>query len=82
MFVVVSLVLAGVFSCGGPTKVEVLRERLVKRGTDSAEEIERRVGKAAEEMEYAPLFDHVLVNDDLATAFAEAEEVVDEFLSK
>lgn len=62
--------------------VEVLRQRLVKRGTDSAEEIEKRVGKAAEEMEYAPLFDHVLVNDDLSAAFAEAEEVVDEFLSK
>ena len=61
--------------------VEVLRERLVKRGTDSAEDIEKRVAKAAEEMTYAPRFDKVLVNDDLATAFAEAEEMVDTFLS-
>ena len=61
--------------------VEVLRERLVKRGTDSAEDIEKRVAKAAEEMTYAPRFDKVLVNDDLATAFAEAEAMVDTFLS-
>ncbi len=62
--------------------VEVLRERLVKRGTDSAEDIEKRVAKAAEEMTYAPQFDKVLINDDLATAFAEAEAMVDTFLAE
>ena len=62
--------------------VEVLRERLVKRGTDSAEDIEKRVAKAAEEMTYAPQFDKILINDDLATAFAEAEAMVDAFLSE
>ena len=61
--------------------VVVLRERLVKRGTDSAGDIDKRVAKAAEEMTYAPKFDKVLVNDDLATAFAEAEAMVDTFLS-
>ena len=62
--------------------VEVLRERLVKRGTDSAEDIEKRVAKAAEEMTYAPQFDKVLINDDLATALAEADAMVDAFLSE
>ena len=60
--------------------VESLRERLVKRGTDSPEAIEERVAKAAEEMTYAPEFDYVLVNDDLRTAFAESEKVVEDFL--
>lgn len=60
--------------------VEVLRERLVKRGTDSPEDIEKRVAKAAEEMTYAPLFDKILINDDLSTAFAESEALVDAFL--
>ena len=50
--------------------VEALRERLIKRGTDSPEAIEERVAKAAEEMTYAPKFDYVLVNDDLKKAFA------------
>ena len=62
--------------------VEVLRERLVKRGTDSAEDIEKRVAKAAEEMTYAPQFDKVLINDDLATALAEADAMVDAFLAE
>ena len=46
------------------------------------EAIDRRVAKAEEEMTYAPLFDRVLVNDDLETAFKEAEEMVDQFLSE
>jgi guanylate kinase len=63
--------------------VEVLRERLIGRATDTAEAIEKRVAKAASEMEFAAgKFDHVLVNDDLQTAFAEAERIIDEFLSK
>ena len=62
--------------------VEVLRDRLVKRGTDSAEDIDKRVAKAAEEMTYAPQFDKVLINDDLATAFEEAEAMVNEFLNE
>ena len=60
--------------------VEVLRERLVKRGTDSPEAIEERVAKAEEEMTYEPLFDYVLINDELQTAYAESEKVVEDFL--
>ena len=63
--------------------VEILRERLIGRATDSQEAIEKRVAKAASEMEFAAgKFDHVLVNDDLQTAFAEAERIIDEFLKK
>lgn len=60
--------------------VEVLRERLIKRGTDSPEAIEERVAKAKLELAYAPQFDYLLVNDDLSTAFAESEKVVEDFL--
>ena len=63
--------------------VEVLRERLVGRGTDTEEAIERRVAKAASEMEFAAgKFDYTLINDDLQTALSEAERVVGGFLSK
>ena len=55
--------------------VEELRKRLVGRGTDSDEAIERRVSKAASEMEFASgKFDYTLINDDLTTAFTEAEK--------
>lgn len=60
--------------------VETLRQRLVKRSTDSPEAIAERVEKASQEMEYAPQFDYVLINDDLATAFGEVEKVVEDFL--
>lgn len=63
--------------------VEILRERLINRHTDTPEAIEKRVAKAASEMEFAAgKFDHVLVNDDLETAFAEAERIVGDFLQK
>ncbi len=63
--------------------VEVLRERLVGRGTDTEEAIEKRVAKAASEMEFAAgKFDYVLVNDSLAAAKAEAEKIVDDFLKE
>ena len=63
--------------------VEILRERLVKRGTDSPEAIEERVSKAESELEFAEgRFDHELVNDVLEMTLAEAEKVVDEFLAK
>lgn len=60
--------------------VEVLRQRLIGRGTDSPEAIERRVAKAAEEMTYADKFDHIVVNDDLEKAYADAEILVNNFL--
>ena len=62
--------------------VEVLRERLVNRGTDSMEEIENRVAKAAWETEFAQgKFDRTIINDDLETAKREILEVVTEFLN-
>ena len=63
--------------------VEILRERLVGRGTDTEEAIERRVAKAASEMGFAAgKFDHVLINDNLETALAEAERVIERFLER
>ena len=62
--------------------VEELRKRLIARGTDSAEAIEKRVAKAAEEMTYADKFDYILVNDDLQKAYSEAEVIVDRCLSE
>lgn len=63
--------------------IEILRDRLIKRGTDTEEAIERRIAKAASEMEFAAgKFDYTLINDDLHTALKEAEDIVSEFLNK
>ena len=59
--------------------VEALRERLIRRATDSQEAIAERVAKAVQEMEYAPQFDYVLVNDNLQTCLTEAEGLLDRY---
>ena len=63
-----------------PPSVEVLRERLTRRGTDSAEKIEERLAKASIEMEDAPLFDTIIVNDDLQAAKAALDKEIQSFI--
>ena len=64
-----------------PPSVEELRRRLVGRGTDAPEAIEDRLAKAAYELTFAPKFDHIVVNDDLATAEQETLQLVKSFLA-
>ncbi len=64
-----------------PPSVEELRRRLIRRATDDAEQIERRLAKAEYEMSFAPRFDHIVVNDDLAKAQAEAVALLTGFLA-
>ncbi|MFI3280434.1 MAG: guanylate kinase [Rikenellaceae bacterium] len=63
-----------------PPSIETLRKRLIGRATDSAEVIEKRVGKAEFEISKSPQFDHTIINDDLAVAVAETEAVIRQFL--
>ncbi|MFR4078344.1 MAG: guanylate kinase [Prevotella sp.] len=65
-----------------PPSVEVLRERLVGRATDTPEAIEQRIAKAEYELTFAPQFDHYVVNDDLATAEQEVYNLIRRFLDK
>jgi guanylate kinase len=48
-----------------PRDLEVLRERLKRRRTESEAEMTRRLETAARELEAAPRYDRVFVNDDL-----------------
>ena len=63
-----------------PPSVEELRRRLESRGTDTADAVAERLAKAEYELTFAPLFDHVIVNDDLETAKQQTLEVVKQFL--
>ncbi len=60
--------------------MEALRDRLVKRGTETAHTLEERVSKAYFELSFAPQFDRIIVNDTLEEAAAELVEVVIDFL--
>lgn len=63
-----------------PPSIEALESRLRGRGTEDEASVQKRLGKAAQELEAAPAFDVQLVNDDLETAFAEATQLVSNFL--
>lgn len=63
-----------------PPSVEELRKRLIGRGTDTPEAIEKRVAKAEEELTYEQYFDVVLVNDILSESLAKAEGLIDSFV--
>jgi guanylate kinase len=65
-----------------PPSLEVLKERLSGRGTDSQEKLQERFVKAEKELLYADKFDVILKNFDLTEACAEAERLVSEFLNK
>ena len=65
-----------------PPSVETLRQRLQRRGTDTPEAIEQRLAKAKYELGFAPQFDHIVVNDDLATAEQETYDIISRFLDE
>ena len=63
-----------------PPSIDELKRRLMNRGTDSLEDIEKRLSKASYELTFAEKFDKILINDDLEIAKAKALEIVSEFL--
>lgn len=48
-----------------PKSLEILHDRLVGRGTETAEQIENRFGKAKKEISQAINYDYIIVNDTI-----------------
>lgn len=64
-----------------PPSPEVLFSRLRNRQTESEDSLRKRIARAAEELTYESTFDIVLLNNDLATCLAEAEEIFEKIIS-
>ena len=62
--------------------MEVLKQRLNDRGTESEESLSRRLFKAKFEMSFQDKFDVVLINEDLERSLAEAQRLYNSFKSK
>jgi guanylate kinase len=62
--------------------LEVLKDRLEYRGTESADSLSRRLFKVNFEMGFQDQFDVILLNDDLESTLAKAEKLVKDFLDK
>lgn len=63
-----------------PPSLDVLKQRLTARRTDSEEKLQERFLKAEKELLYADKFDLILKNIHLETACKEAENLVSAFL--
>ena len=59
-----------------PPSLEVLKARLHRRGTDSAESLAVRIRNAEIELARAGEFQHVVVNDDLDAAVDEVKAII------
>ncbi len=64
-----------------PPSLEILKERLKIRGSETEESLRRRLKIAGEEMRYADHFDYKVVNDDLEKAYNDVKEIINQFIS-
>lgn len=60
-----------------PPSAEELKRRLVNRGTESSDVIEKRLARASEESEGMEAYDYIVVNDDLEVCVEEVHQLVE-----
>ncbi|MFA6923165.1 MAG: guanylate kinase [Bacteroidales bacterium] len=65
-----------------PPSIEVLEERLRKRGTETEKTLKIRIDRAKMELTYKDKFDKIIINDDLETAVKETITLVKDFIDK
>ena len=63
------------------SSLETLKQRLILRGTETAESLEKRLVKALDELEYAKYFDYVISNDELDLAQSLIKQIVTNFIA-
>ncbi|HET9524659.1 MAG TPA: guanylate kinase [Pyrinomonadaceae bacterium] len=59
-----------------PPSYEVLRDRLIARGTDTPEELEVRLRNAPEELRQYSTFDYVIINDEVERASSQLASII------
>lgn len=59
-----------------PPSYEVLRQRLITRGTDSPQELELRLRNAPLELKQYSAFDYVIINDEIDRAAAQLASII------
>lgn len=59
-----------------PPSYEVLKQRLIARGTDSPQQLEVRLRNAPEELKQYSAFDYVIINDEIDRAAAQLASII------
>lgn len=65
-----------------PPSLEELKNRLLKRGSETESSLKHRLDKASYEISFAGQFDKIIKNDDLEQAVQETCNAIIEFLQK
>lgn len=66
----------GVYVFVLPPTMQELEARLLKRQTEAAEAMRQRLQIAVDELNYLPLYDYQLVNDDLELAVGKVQAII------
>jgi guanylate kinase len=64
-----------------PPSFDILKDRLVKRNTESAEDLNKRLERVELELSYKDHFEHIIVNDNLDKAKEEAIFIIENILN-
>lgn len=59
-----------------PPSISTLKERLIGRGTESPEVIEKRINRAREEINWIDNYEYIVINDDLDKAVKEMHDII------
>ena len=65
-----------------PPSLEELKNRLIGRSTESAEDLKKRINKAKTELAFADQFDVQVINDVKEVAYKKARELIIQFMDK
>lgn len=65
-----------------PPSLEILRQRLINRGTETLETIDKRVQKASDELKYQDMYQNVVVNDDVNQTIKEITKIIEQSYDK
>ncbi|MBZ4687054.1 MAG: guanylate kinase [Clostridia bacterium] len=66
----------GVFIFIVPPSIDELKRRIIKRGTDPQEVINKRMSCVQDELSYVSEYDYVVVNDNLETALEKLKAII------
>ena len=66
----------GVFTFIVPPSLDVLSERIHKRGTESEKVIQKRLATAIQELEYVSEYDYVVINDEVPVAVDKLKSIL------
>ncbi|HET56108.1 MAG TPA: guanylate kinase [Ignavibacteria bacterium] len=65
-----------------PPNKEILKERLIKRNTESKEDLLKRITRAEMELEYKDRFDYIVINNELNDAIEQVKKIIDKEINR